>query len=794
MLSRSLITISARRHWKFFSSCSVRLVSHDGKKNDQNSQPERHQNHDQGFNSYPWESNDIIDVEATSFPWDSQLTDSKIQEKGSLTETAVDPTRAELILGPIKKKPMNRNRKSSTLKDDSSFSITNNFKDLLEFKHLISDTDMISSIESLKPSEQIISLVQLTEITKSMDRMCRRNHLVDYLKEKSPELISKIGSKALTKKSIIKAIITQLWDLKIDQSNMDTSAEVTYTIDLTHKRDLFLLSSSRGVLFDHWSLMGAKLSINTSTKELIVKGSQNIVDFVQTSWNQMLNGVVSKQFKLNPLLELFKTYHGSEEQWSGLISEIQQNTGAYFELIDKGSNIYLVSAINKHVLRSVKTEFIKLMNFQDQSNITVLNSLQPEGLFKIDTPDKLLPWYVQSQKLSQHFKSKERSFKSKLANELVETEELSKEIQQLRLDVNQATDLFEYNFINSDEEAMKNREKADMIDSFFNLPTYIDMDIPVDTTMQKIDTSYVEKKLEPSSRLNLTEQNLIDLEPITSAKFGHLMNSDSSKLTYFNPQIADITRKVSNLPLLNKSLTVIGESGGIKTNFSNHLSIKLSSDILSTNKNHLPSLEIVINLKGSAVELQSFDQSRLWDLFMTESEQLVQVPSSFESNIDYDISLINSKNSLLVYNLQDCINNGKDDKLLKKIMEDEANNISFFNRSSVNKSLNLINRKSWDIRKYQDFENLIKGISSKTFNLALPLKIDDNTTMNTYKYHVVDVELVKTLELDFMDSPLIYEVRDNTQDTKVNLSLIKENEPLPDFIKKSLQLAKYLTN
>lgn len=788
MFSKSLIATTARIQRRFPSQVPLRLLSNDGKNSGENDHPERHQNIDQGFNSYPWESNDILDTDTTAFPWEATVKGNKLSGGTAVTETAVDPTRAELILGPIKKKSANRNIKTS------SSGITNNFKELLDFKHEISDSDMISSIESLKPSEQSISLDHLQEITISLDRMCRRNHLVNYLKESGPDVISKIGSKALTKKLLIKSIITELWDLKIHQSNLDTSAEVTYTIDLTHKRDLFLLSSSRGVLFDHWSLMGAKLSVNTSTRELIVKGSQNIVDFVQTSWNQMLNGVVCRKFKLAPLLELFKTFNGSEEQWSELISEIQQNTGAYFELIDKESDTYLVSAINKHVLRSVKTEFIKLMNFQDQSNITVIDGLDMEESFKIDTPDKLLPWYVQSQKLSQPFKSKKRRSHFKLTDESTGTEELSKEIQQLRLDVNQATELFEYNFINSEDDTMKNKETADTIDSFFNLPDDKNADEPIDSAMESIDPSYIEKKLEHSSPLEFTEQNLIDLEPLTSAKFGHLLTSDSSKLTYFNSQLSDITRKISNLPLLNKSLTVIGDAGRIKTNFSNHLSIKLSSDLLSVNAINLPHLELVINLKGGIVELQSFDQSRLWDLFMTESENIVRLQSSFEPDIDYDVSLINSKNSLLVYNLQDCINNGKDDKLLRKIMEDETLNMSLFNRSSVNKSLNLINRKSWDIRKYQDFENLIKGISSKTFNLALPLKTDGEKTMHTHKYHVVDVELIKTLELEFLNSPLIYEVRDNTQDTKVNISLIKENESLEDFIKKSLQLAKYLTN
>lgn len=792
MFSRSLASRLGVSRTRMVQADFRRLLAHNEKKTDQNSELERHASRSQSYSPYPWESDEVEDVETSSFPWDD-LTGDKSTGTGAVAkETAVDPTRAELILGPMKKRS-SRNRMAST-SEGASFNMANNFKELLEFKHDISNTDLMASIDSLRPSETTISVNQLKEITKSMDRMCRRNHLVDYLKVKSPQLTTRVSSKALTKKFMIKAILTQLWDLKIDQSGADTSAEVTYTIDLTHKRDLFLLSSSRGVLFDHWSLMGAKLSINTSTKELIVKGSQNIVDFVQTSWNQMLNGVVCKKVSLGRLLEQFKTFNGSEDQWTELIAGIQQTTGAYFEVVDKEAQVYLVSAINKHVLRTVNTEFIKLMSFQDQSNTAVFSGLESGDAFRIDTPDKLLPWYVQSQKLSKLYKCKQRVAQSPMVINTVDTEELSRKVQQLQLDVKQAVDLFEYNFINSEEEMVKNQEKADTIDSFFDVEPTSYNDVNVDTTMAKIEATFVEDKLEPSTSLKFTEQNLISMAPTTSARFGHLLTSDLSKLTYFDTQLSDITRKISCLPLLNKSESVIGEAGAIKTNFSSHLSIKLASNVLASKSDNLPPLELVINLKGSTVELQTADQNRLWDLFLTEAEKTVQLPTSYEADMDYDISMNCSKNSLLVYNLQDCINNGKDDKVFKKIMEDETNNISLFNRASVNKSLNLINRKSWDIRKYNDFENLIKGISSKTFNLAIPVRNEDQSTMVTHKYHVVDVDLVKTLELDFLGSPLVYEVRDNSEDTVTNISLIKESEPLPEFIKKALQLAKYLTS
>lgn len=743
--------------------------------------------------AFPWEIEESDqDETVTGLPWDKPYSAPEpYQKPRDNNETAVDPTKSELILGPIQKK------KKHTLTSSSQFPSSSVLKELLNFKHEIKDEEMVNSIEIFKPEANLVSQSQLMELAKSLDRMCNKTHLYDYIKSKDTLVASKINSSS-TKKTLIHVIISKLWNVSVDDSNnllslaAKTSKPVTCTIDLTNKRDVFLLSSSRGVLFDHWSLMGAKLSINAATKELIVTGSQNIVDFVQTSWNQMLNGVVSRKIKL--------PFDGPSIEGEKLINDLQNTTGAYFELYDEKKNIYVVSAINQRIFKSVNAEFVKLANFQDQSDITIVeaSSELPEK-FVLSQIDKTLPWYVQTEELQNSYINKQRVSKSNVEFDDNDCVNLSKEVQDLKLEVNKATEMFEYNFLDSQEQKVDRAKELDTMLGIVHSEPFDDT-----TPSIEIDSKRIEQDIAPINSFEFTEENLITLPLVTSAKFGHILSSEKSKLKYFDSRVDAITRKVSNLPLFCEAKSIIGEAGTLRTHFTNHISVKLSPDFHLEDK--LPNVELVINLKSPNVALQSFEQERLWDLFLVESDRSALIPQC-----QYDINIMQSKNSLLVYNLDDCVNNQADYNKLKEIMEQKEENMALFNKSSIQKALSMINRKSFDIRKSNDIEDLFSSINSKYFPLALPIKntvkVEEKeakkakkkaksevSKIQSYRYKVTDVELVRTIELKFASNPIVYEIRDNTHKSNVNVSLIKEdNQPFDEFVQKSIEFAQYLS-
>ena len=151
-----------------------------------------------------------------ALPWETNTTRKEKPFSRERIEKnpgdVVDPAKSELILAPLKKKssPLQKltpNKRSYDVKKKSSkddhnmnLSVERDYKNLLQFKYVVSDDDFLNIIDELRPSSDIVSIKQLTELTQNLNKSFTQKQLRIYLQERCPEISVKASS---TKKKMI---------------------------------------------------------------------------------------------------------------------------------------------------------------------------------------------------------------------------------------------------------------------------------------------------------------------------------------------------------------------------------------------------------------------------------------------------------------------------------------------------------------------------------------------------------------------------------------------------------------
>lgn len=674
-------------------------------------------------------------------PWDVYTPKP---QKVKVESEGLDPNKSELILKPLPKRSSKKLKRNLRPLEMDYFALLHN-----------PDTgDVNKTIESMKPETEI-SVNQASELLEQLKRMFKKKQLSDYLKN-----ISGISKAHSTKKEIIAEILRN-WKVNISEGANSKVDEVKATLDMTNKRDLFLLMSSNGKLLQHWGLMGVELQMNPVTRELIIFGSKEIVGFVVASWNSILDDLIVKKVHLLNEFEKFCDKIGdtenAERQWKEMLKALQNETGGYFDVINSEEKVYIISSMNNYSWKKIKREFTKMIN-----STTGIENSQLIG-YDIDISDPSLPWYIRFQGAKSKLAEKERLSESPLVDETQLVSQLVDQVKLLKEDVSSAQEQQELTFIT---------QPQDLEEAHLNIENHFNVEIP------SIDLENIKDKLKSPVKPSNTAEKII-LPSTISAQIGHLF-----KPLYFNPSIPALPYLLSQLPLVNPT-SILSSTGGIKNNFSRHIQLKLYPDIFSTEKTDVNPIDIIIPVTSDGILFTHEDQ-RAWNAYYTEYEHHIPVSMG-----EFDVRFTISTNSKLVFNMNDWIENGgsgkefldifaiktNGDKTENEIeIENDPNegtasesitknkSISQLNKNSIYSRLNLVDRMKLD-----SSEDLTKFIR-KLQTLSFPLHINGENPV----YNVIDAKLVKSLELD-CGSPVIYEVKDNGEEITWEVSMIGDN-------------------
>lgn len=748
---------------------------------------------------FPWEreSLDIPEsITGEDLPWDDS-TNSKTNNNEQLQKEdetinaiadVIDPSKNELILAPLKKKtsPIQKLKQKSPSLSDNLTSETNNYqlerdyRSLLQFTVNDPNDDFISLIEELKPSSSVVTLKQLSQLSQTLDKSFKLKQLRQYIESSCPEIQLK---KSTNKKKMINLIISEHWKLKV---TLDPTGDLVSEtkIDLSNKRDLFLLLSNKGFLPQHWSLIGAQLSLNSSRKQLVVRGSANIVNFVNASWNDLLNNVSNDTLELKEVLEFYKK-NGKKLN----IKKLQYETGVFFDKIsyseEEESTSYLLTAIKNLSINKAKTEILKATQYRVGNNTVVINDLIEEckdSINQMDINDESLPWFISNKDYFRYSKPKPRLRESLLVDDYINVESLSNEVQDLKIEVEIAKEKFEYNYIATKTESLHNEKSKESDNKFFKLNNNekdINSAEPIDDIYKSIDIDKLETELNSAEMKN--DPTKLMLDNVISVKFGKLLfeRKSGDKNSYFNENLSEVVRQISKLNLMDKESTLFGSTGGIFNRFNKQIHIKLIPNGFWDNKfsnlTKYPSIDILINLNDNKLTINNFTS------FISEAENNVEIglPS-----LNIDLKFQNSYNSMLVYNLDQWVLNGRLSEDFKHDGPEEDNEV-LLNKKQINMFISQIGKRKLDIKFPNDLRELIRQFSSKPYTFVFGKE--------KVKYSTVSVEFVRSIELEYENSPVSFEIRDDGRHEKVEVSMLKESDvPLDVFTKRSVSLAHFL--
>jgi hypothetical protein len=752
---------------------------------------------------FPWERaaleipEDIkIDDEEEELPW----TNNEIEENPiNIKPEVIDPSKNELILAPIKKKSSIIQKLQSKQKkpllienvnnqEANNFQLERDYKNLMQFKFNDNNDDFVNIIDELRPTNNIITIKQLSELTLTLDKSFKVNQLKQYISTSCPEISI---SKRAIKKDIINLIISKYWKLKI---TLDPTGDLVCEtkIDLSNKRDLFLLLSNKGFLPQHWSLIGAQLSLGKSSKQLVVRGSKNIVNFVNASWNDLLNNISTDTLNLKKIKEFYKSINKKLN-----IKSLQIETGVFFDKVtfDENDHYYL-SAIKNTSINQVKTEILKATEYRLGCNTTVINDLIEEAkkhnndndnnddndlLIKMDINDDSLPWYIKNDDFFRYAEVKNRLRESLLTDNSMIVELLSNEVQDLKIEVEEAKEKLEYNYVQNIEESNNNHisDNNNNNNKFFNISESFKE--PSENILKLIDVNKIDKEL---NDVQIKEDsNKLMLDNVISVKFGKLYyNKKSADNRYFDGNLLESIRNLGKLNLMDKESTLFGSTGGILNRFNKQIHIKLIPNGFWNGKFenfiNYPSIDLLVDLKDNKLEINKFSA------IISEAEKNVEMGIP---KFDIDLKFQNSYNSMLVYNQDQWILNGR----LKEEFEKKGNNESedndiILNKKQINMFITQIGKMKLDVRYNQDLQEMLRQFNSKPYTFYFGKE--------KVKYCTVKVEFVRSIELEYEGFPVSLELCENGEYERVEVSMLKEHHvSMERFVECSISLSRFLS-
>ena len=732
-----------------------------------------------------------------ALPWETNTTrKEKTFSKERIEKNpgdVVDPAKSELILAPLKKKssPLQKltpNKRSYDVKKKSSkdahnmnLSVERDYKNLLQFKYVVSDDDFLNIIDELRPSSDIVSIKQLTELTQNLNKSFTQKQLRIYQQERCPEISVKVSS---TKKKMISQLIADYWGLKITlDSTVDLQSSTR--IDLSKKRDLFLLLSNRGFLPQHWSMIGAQLSLGKSRKELVVKGSKNIVDFVQASWNDILNNISKSTVELGDLMQFYDRLHKKLD-----LDTLQHQTGVHFDKVSIGGGdeeSYVLSALKRSAINEVKIEMLKATEYRHGCNKSIINELVERAreeektrggneLYKMEICDGSLPWYIDPAKYFRYSIAKTRVRESLLTDDNVLVSKLSNEVQDLKIEVEEARERFEYNYVQTqDDHESKKIFRSDK--KFFHL------DKPTANHGEnrdiEIDHEAIEKELQ-SDEFKPNPKRLT-LDSFVNVKVGKLLiDRTNEKNTHFDDNVPEVLRKLGSLQLMDKESHLFGSSGGILNKFTKQLYMRLipngfKNETFDRFLNY-PSVEVLLDLKDDKLEVNKFSA------FVCESEQNVEVGLP---QTNYDLKFQRSHNSMLVYNKDQWILNGRKESEFQGEEKGDEENDVVKNKKQLNMFISQIGKLNLQLRTSEGLRAMIRQFKHKPYTLYFDLR--------GVKYSAVQVEHVRSIELEYEGLPVSFSLRNDGQHERAEVSMLRENTTNEDFARTSVKLAQLLS-
>ena len=760
---------------------------------------ERHRNVKPEFLSFPWENaekeNHSVDED---LPWASN---TETETEPVLETDNADPSKSELILAPLRKKssPIERltPRKSVFHRADRSsevnFQIERDYKNLMQFKYNVSSDDFINIIEELKPSTPVVTVKQLTELSLNLDKSFRVKQIRQYIENSCPEIVLK---KSMSKKKLINKIISEHWKLKV---TLDPTGDLVCEtrIDLSNKRDLFLLLSNRGFLPQHWSLIGAQLSLGTTRKELVVRGSKNIVNFVQASWNDLLNNISTDTVDLGPMMNFYKSLGKKLD-----LNTLQHECGVHFDKVNLDKKSYVLSAIKNASISNAKIEILKATEYRRGCNNSIITELIEEAekqdkdlLMKMAVSDESLPWYIKPENYFRYSITKKRLRESLLSDDSMIVESLSDEVQDLKVEVEEAREKFEYNYVQTEDEW--NKKKLEKSKKYDNKFFHIDEGSQKSTeVLSKLDVAKIEKELTDCDFEGRDDPTKLMLGNVVSVKFGKLLFEkekgqekvqETQQNTYFSENLSEVVRNVGRLKLMDKDARLFGATGGIMNRFNRQIYVKLIPNGFWGGKfEHFvdyPSIEILFDLKDGKLSVNGFSA------FMCECERNVEVAVP---HLDVDMKFQSSYNSMLVYNRDQWILNGRPEVAFRGLEGAESDNEITLNKKQINMFISQIGKRQFDLRRPGGLLGMLHQFRHKPYAFHFPQGTAAGVHTQLVKYSAVKVELVRSIELEYEGLPVSFELHDDGEHERVEVSMLQEGVDAGRFVQQSAALARLL--
>ncbi|OWB77726.1 hypothetical protein B5S32_g1901 [[Candida] boidinii] len=771
------------------------------------------------------------------FPWMSK-TNNVHKNDTSFPEAVVDDTldvnaSDVVILGQIRSddliKGRNKRRRdhirNNTNKFFNVFDFQRDVNDLMVFKKNVDDdTSLYTRIDIMKPSDKIISIKRYDQLYHDLDTSFKLSQLKNYAKYKN---ISSI-KKSTKKRKVLTILIEDYWGIKKSSELVTPEEEliVEDTIQLRNSREMFLLLSNRGYLMHLWSRLGANLYLLPNDGELIVRGIKSIVSFVQTSWNKLLNGTKSSRLDLTELSEFYQ----NELHKDIPISILQSNSNVFFDKMTETDKLYLVSSFNIENIflckgailvatdyspastQRIQYEFINNSSNDNKSNN---NNNNDHKVIEKQIFDNSLPWYVSSQPVYRYKQTKERVsqiplISTNLTQETEIDEEVKKlynEVQYLDKEFKVSDGKFQFNFIENNTNNSLEEDDDHNIKIFNNKEFELDPQIDIDNATENLqelseDIGKINKKdnVENFTKLinyqdmfnKLNEFNndkLINinckdkwLPQNVTVNFGKVLFEKSEKdekeikenkinndnrISYFHSNLPEINNKISELPLLNKEAHLFGSSGGIINQCLYYLQIRLTPDAYSKFNNFLnyPNIEIWIEMDKKGNHLRIIENGSSVYVLERETSLIYPIPS-----MEYDMKFQSSYNSLLNHDLIENENENVNvnDKDKDKIKKNEKTKISVNNQLALN---NLI-KKCESLRiNFNEFGSLQKFLHS------IKTKVNVNIKDENIPYLLTNVNIRRSIDIDFDGEDIIYEVvTDHNNNKRYEVTLACTNE------------------
>ena len=193
-----------------------------------------------------------------------------------------------------------RTRKPLILNETMSDNLLKDTENLLKFSKIASLEQLFHSIDSFKPAMANISQENYTELQDKLMNAFTIKQLRAYINKLDPNH-DLITSNRLVKHKLIDQIFTKLWNAKISQNLINLK---TKTIKLTERHSKLLLLTENGKILKNLTRLNPHLFIqlNLSQNELRITSTNDVLEFIEISLNNILNNVCTRQWEPQTLL------------------------------------------------------------------------------------------------------------------------------------------------------------------------------------------------------------------------------------------------------------------------------------------------------------------------------------------------------------------------------------------------------------------------------------------------------------------------------------------------------------